>query len=362
MISVQDIINYFMDKNPNKSASTYSTMRFNIIRLEKITQKDINDLSKKDFMNIKQIMTDMDTYSLNTKIQTLMGIKLFIRFKEDSGESKSDLENTYNEELKKLCATKQEKEEKNEMTENESKNWIDYEDLKDKMNQFYDYTLEGFINNGGTDYDKFSVIRNFMLLALYIYLPPTRIGNYKDMVIRIQKTRKGSSLDKKYNYLMVHNENETTSYSLVFNQYKTSRFIGQINHKINNSKLDKIIGIYLDRRANFVNKKSNTTFLINKDKKIMTQSNITDTLKYISRKIVGKELSVNLLRHIYLTYYLSLNNSIENNKKTAHFMGQTYDATQMEKYKKLKKTKSESSVLDLNGGGGGNGGITINFT
>tara|TARA_R110002153_G_scaffold274315_1_gene448479 strand:+ start:21094 stop:22173 length:1080 start_codon:yes stop_codon:yes gene_type:complete len=358
MISVQDIINYYTEKNPNKSPSTYSTMRFNIIRLEKITQKDINDLSKTDFMNIKLIMTAMDTYSLNTKIQTLMGIKLFIRFREANGDTSSCLEHTYNEELKKLCATKQEKEEKNEMTENESKNWIDYEDLKDKMNQFYEYSYSGFVEMSNGE-DKFTMVRNFLLLALYIYLPPTRIGNYKDMVIRTQKTRKGASLDKKFNYLMVNNNGDKVSYVFIFNQYKTAKFVGQIEHKINNHKLDRIITLYLERRDSFVNKKSNTSFLINKDKKGMTQSNITDTLKYISRKIVGKELSVNLLRHIYLTYYLGLGNSIELNKKTANFMGQTYDATQMEKYKKIKKTDIEkSSVSGLNGG---DNGFVINF-
>ena len=114
MISIQDVVEFFKTENPNKSESTYNTMRFNIIRLQKIHDKDINDLSIDDFINIKKNMKLLnEKYSLNTIIQTLMGIKLFLRFKE----VKTDLPNSYNDELKKLCASKQEVIEKNEMTE-----------------------------------------------------------------------------------------------------------------------------------------------------------------------------------------------------------------------------------------------------
>ena len=105
MLSIQDVITFYKKINPNRSESTYTTMKYNIIRLEKITEKDINDLSKKDFMNIKKIKKNIDKYALNTKIQTIMGIKLFIRFKEANGEIECDLLNSYNDVLKDYCNT-----------------------------------------------------------------------------------------------------------------------------------------------------------------------------------------------------------------------------------------------------------------
>ncbi len=336
MLSIQDVINYYKDINPDKSESTYTTMKYNIIRLEKITEKDINDLSKKDFMNIKKIKEKINNYALNTKIQTIMGIKLFIRFKEHNGEIQSDLLNSYNDVLKDYCNTSKEVIEKNEMTENEEKNWIDYLDLVDKFKQYYEYKFKPQLDETDVnDYGIYNFIRNFLLLAFYIELPPTRIGNYQYMKIRIKKKRSGSSLSKENNYLMDNNDG---SYELVFNKYKTAKYLGQITHIIKKDTiLSDIIKIYLVKRNTFANSKKNTDLLLGKDKVAMSQSNITDTLKYISRKVVGKDLSVNLLRHIYITHFITLNKSIEDKKKIANFMGQTYDATQMEKYNKLAK-------------------------
>tara|TARA_R110002072_G_scaffold271842_5_gene431840 strand:+ start:536 stop:1513 length:978 start_codon:yes stop_codon:yes gene_type:complete len=312
-------------------------MKYNIIRLEKITEKDINDLSKKDFMNIKKIKKNIDKYALNTKIQTIMGIKLFIRFKEANGEIECDLLNSYNDVLKDYCNTSKEIIEKNEMTENEEKNWIHYPDLCEKFTKYYIEEFKPKIDViESNDYDIYNFIRNFLLLALFIELPPTRIGNYQFMKIRIKKKRSGSSLTKDCNYLMDNNDG---TYELVFNKYKTAKYLGQITHIIpKDTTLSDIIKIYLIKRSIFVNSKKNTDFLLGKDKVAMSQSNITDTLKYTSRKIIGKNLSVNLFRHIYITHFISLNKSIEDKKKFARFMGQTYDATQMEKYnKKVKK-------------------------
>ncbi len=95
------------------------------------------------------------------------------------------------------------------------------------------------------------------------------------------------------------------SYQIVFNQYKTSKYLGQIHQTIKkDSKVANLIKTYLPYREIFIGKKS-TDFLINKEKRVMTQSNITDTLKFISRKVIGKDLFVNLLRHIYITYYFA---------------------------------------------------------
>ncbi len=330
MISIQQIINWFREQNPDKSESTYNTMKFNIIRLEKITKKDIDDLCISDFENISKVKKSFDTYALNTKIQTIMGIKLFLRFKE----ANANVINKWNEELKTLCGKSKEIVEKNEMTENEAKNWINYEDLSEKFDQYYDYKFFGELSESVNDYTKYKTARDFLLLSLYVELPPARIGNYQFMKIREEKKRKATSLDKKYNYLMINTDG---SYQIVFNQYKTSKYLGQIHQTIQkDSKVANLIKTYLPYREIFIGKKS-TDFLINKEKRVMTQSNITDTLKFISRKVIGKDLSVNLLRHIYITYYFAKQNSIEQKKKIANFMGQTYDATMMEKYNKLSK-------------------------
>ena len=338
MISIEDVLNFYRNENPNRSESTYTTMKFNIVRLEKLFGKDIDDLNLKDFSAIKKVNKLLEQYALNTQIQTIMGIKLFLKYKGDLNKEKNGMMNKgliekWNIELKALCGKSKEVVEKNEMTENEEKNWIKYEDLTEKFDEFYETKFEKYLEKDKlNDYDKYKWVRDFMLFALYVELPPTRIGNYQFMKIREQKKRKATSLDKKFNYLMVNGDG---SYQLVFNQYKTAKYLGQITHTIKaDCRIAKIISTYLLVREIFGGKVK-TELLLNKDKREMTQSNITDTLKYISRKIVGKDLSVNLLRHIYITYYFHQHNSIQEKKKVANFMGQQYDATQMEKYNKL---------------------------
>jgi len=334
MISIQDIINYYMEINPNRSTSTYSVMKFNLVRLEKITKKDINDLSIQDFENTKKFVKLFEHYALNTQIQTIMGIKTFLKFKE----APESLILKWNEILKTHCDKTKVITEKNEMTEKEQKNWIDYPILKEKIDDFYENQFwQELEKDNLTDYTKYKWTRDFLLLCLYTQLPPTRIGNYQFMKIRQKKKRSATSLDKKQNYLMINGDD---TFELVFNQYKTSKYLGQIDHTIDeNNIISKILPKYLEIRANFINNKKNLSLFVNKEKRDMTQSNITDTLKYITRKVVDKELSVNLIRHIFISDFLSHNHNIEHKRKIANFMGQTYDATMMEKYNKKKMVK-----------------------
>ena len=337
MISIEDVIAFFRKNNPDKSISTYTTMKYNIIRLQKITEKDIDDLNIDDLSDTNFIEKQLEHYALNTKIQSILGIKLFLKYKK----SDKNLIEKYNDILKEYIQLNKDQIDKNEMTYNESKNWIDYKDLIEKYNNYYennflkDYEI---IEETGNNYSRYNFIRNFLLLSLFIELPPTRIGNYQFMKIKLKKKRNGTSLNKDYNYLMINDiKKEKPNYSLVFNKYKTSRVLGQVTHDIEkNSKLEKIISMYIIKRNNFINNKTNNSFLLAKDKTNMTQSNITDTLKYVSRKIINKELSANLFRHIFLTYFFQKNISIEEKKHIARFIGQSYEPSMMEKYKRIK--------------------------
>lgn len=344
MLSIQDIIEFYKVESPNKSPSTYITMKYNLVRLQKLLDKDISEIVVNDFKPLTKLIDLFDKYALNTRIQTIMGIKLFLRFK-DANEKTI---NEYNDLLKDLCAESKVITEKNEMTDKEVKNWIDYDELKEKVIKFYNDEYKKY--EGKEDFSIYTWNRNFLLLSLYVLLPPTRIGNYQYMRIRQQKKRKGTSLDNKYNYLMV---NDDESYTLVFNQYKTSKYIGQVEHKITPEKdeiLCDILAAYLKKRDRYVNNKKNDILFFNKEKNEMTQSSITDTLKNISRKIVDKELSVNLIRHIFITSFLEKPQSIEQKKIIATFMGQTYNPTMMECYNKLKKKVKPNNpiVIDWN--------------
>ena len=264
---------------------------------------------------------------MNTQITTLNGAKAFCKYKE------ADTSN-----IDKLLISKTEQREnninKNSLSQKQQENWINFPILKERFQQFVDYKMDTF--------DSFTRARNLLLLAFYVYLPPVRIGNYQFMKLRYKKVREAKSLAKGYNYLMIDDD----KYTLCFNKYKTAKFLGQINHAITNPNLIKIINHFLVIREKVRTNKRNTQLFFNSvNQKEMTQSNITDTMKQITKQVLGREMSVDLLRHIFITEVAKNQHSIEERKKIANFMGQTYNPTMFEKYIKQPPAPSNGHLM-----------------
>ena len=347
MLSLNAVLNDFKEINPNRTESTYNTMKFNLFRLTKITNIAFADLNPEIFNNPTYIIDLIDKkYSLNTRVATILGIIVLLKYFHKTSPTHQLLSLIFSYEKKlNISSVKVNKIiDEQQLTETEAKNWIDYNVL---LKRFLAYINTEFLQeNSGYTYNE---IRNVSLMALYVLLPPSRIGNYRLMKIRYEKKRSATQLQKKYNYLMITKDNK---FSIVFNQYKTKKYIGQVDKTIDNVVLEKLLKLYLKRREVMTNKQ-NTWLFINQYSREMSQTNITDTLKFVSNLIVKKELSVNMFRHIYLTDYTKKNNTIKNNKLTAEFMGQTYTPTMMEKYKKYeieinKINKNKEYVIKFN--------------
>jgi len=323
VISVQSMIKWFKTKNPNKAESTYLGFKYAIIRIEKILNITIADINIVDFRDFDRFNKGerANNYSLNTKIQTNLGVLNVIKFLNGD----EDLLKKWDKRLNTLTTEKKEQGLKQSLTTKEALNWIDYDVLCDKYIQYVDYQI----------IDKnieFSQIRNILLMGLLVLIPPTRIGNYQFMKLRYKKKAPANHLMKKHNYIMMNDD----YFTLCFNKYKTSNFIGQVSRDVKNERLNKLVNQYIIKRKSKINNIKNTHFFVNQYGKEMTQTNITDTLKFVSKKITGKELSVNMFRHIYLTHYGKEDHTIKENMSLAKFMGQTYNPTQQEKYKKYE--------------------------
>jgi hypothetical protein len=329
-VSVQSLIKWFKNFNPNKAESTYLGFKYGIIRIEKILNLTIADININDFSDLDRFNKGerVNNYSLNTRIQTNLAVLNIIKYLTENFESfaKSVLIKKWDKRLNTLTIEKKEQNLKQSLTTKEALNWVDYDVLKDKFIQYIDYQI----------IDKnieFSQIRNILLMGLLVLIPPTRIGNYQFMKLRYMKKAPATHLMKKHNYIMM---NENNTFTLCFNKYKTSKFIGQISKDIKSERLIKLVNQYIIKRKSKVNNIKNTHFFVNQFGKEMTQTNITDTLKCVSKKITGKELSVNMFRHIFLTHYGKEDHSIKANMNLADFMGQTYNPTQQERYKKYE--------------------------
>jgi hypothetical protein len=92
-----------------------------------------------------------------------------------------------------------------------------------------------------------------------------------------------SSYDKKYNYIYKDNNN----YHFVFNNYKTSKYVGQVIIKVENENLNKLI----DKWFQDYNTKKKE-FLINFDDGLVNQTNMTHNLNSITKKLLDMNLNV----------------------------------------------------------------------
>tara|TARA_R110001599_G_scaffold53068_4_gene148467 strand:+ start:483 stop:1604 length:1122 start_codon:yes stop_codon:yes gene_type:complete len=354
---LEEITNFFSTINPNKSKSTYTTMKYNLMRISKMANIDFKDIDESvispDFLE-----KPMSEYSVNTQIQSILGIELWIKYKiaKLSVGSKQKiakynaLKDQWDIRLKQLCSKKNETINKNEMTDNEKTNWIDYEVLRTKwVSVINDKLIQSCPEPPYTEW------RDLLLVSLFILIPPTRIGNYETMRIRYKKTVRAKSLKQDRNYIMINNTDNVNAgqpkYSLCFNKYKTAKFVGQISSVIEDETLIMVIDRYMKLRlkAQPINKLKyedtdllflNTSNAVAQQPiKPLTQSYITETLKKTTNKYIGKKLSCDLFRKIFLTHFLNDNTkSIEDRKRMATFIGQTYNPTTMETYKKILPT------------------------
>ena len=135
------------------------------------------------------------------------------------------------------------------------------------------------------------------LVGLYVLTPPRRL-DYGLMKI-------GNGNDTNFNYY--------TSEGLKFNKYKTDKTYGTQMIKIS-SKLKKIIDDYINEYG------LNNGDLLFGTKNGTPYKNFTTFMNKIFKKYTKKTISVNVLRHSFISEYLKTNRSVNDMKKIATLM------------------------------------------
>lgn len=347
--------------------NTYKTMATNLRRILKVFKiSNIDDLGEaigkdNDYLsNINRLINHIkDEYSLNTTIQTILAIQKYLELysmglePDDIDEGlKINLIAKYLKQLSKYlkicCDRNQQIINENKLTLKERDNWIDYTSMVQQFTNYIKTTEEP-----NTEGDKFYFHRNNLILGFFVLIPPTRITNYEKMYFKSDVLSYQQKLPTDRNFILKEDYEGEANYYLVFNQYKTSKHLGSVYKKIGNSSteilLKTLITKYLDSRENIA-PYSCELFLINIYCSPITQPKYTDILKQTSKKIFNKELSCDLLRKIFITNYMKKAHSISENTEVAKFMGQTYNATMMEKYRKIDtpeegKSQISSSII-----------------
>jgi superfamily II DNA helicase RecQ len=195
------------------------------------------------------------------------------------------------------------------MTKTQSTNWLDWNKIQDIYKSNHDKVMK-FINNKELSETQYTQLLNFVVLSLYVLIPPRRNLDY--MVMYIVKN-KPTSKDK--NYLIVDNN------QFEFNVFKTAKKTeGESIEDIPEDLQHVIYDMYFKHHPLIKNKKITTKslipFLVYSDAKPLTTSN---SITRILNKVFDKKIGVSMLRHSYLTFkYGDVNSERE---KDAHAMG-----------------------------------------
>jgi integrase len=138
--------------------------------------------------------------------------------------------------------------------------------------------------------EQYYHLLDFVLLSLYVLIPPRRNLDWQLMMITFNEDTK----DDKYNYLDYKNK------KFIFNTFKTSKKDGQLVMNIPED-LMKVLDIYLKYHPlnkNMKKQPHNIPLLVDyKGRPFMKVNDITRLLN----KIFNKKVGASMLRHSYLS-------------------------------------------------------------
>lgn len=283
-----------------KKGLTASSVKLYLRNLERLNKKQ--PLKNLSFLkNVEAIDTFLSEYKENTKRNFL--ISICSALKTDKKYSK--LYRVYFEKMMDKNKSLKEQESKNEKTDTQQKNWIEWSAVLEKQKE-----LEEKVDKlpQKLDEDEYNTLLQYVILSLYVFKPPRR-NEYMNMKI----VKNDKQMDTKTNYL------DLMKRDFVFNQFKTAKKTGQQVENIPD-ELMNVIEKYLYYHPLLSKKKQpkslNIPFLVEFNGSQIDKSN---QITRILNKIFGKKVGSSMLRHIFLSD--KYGKETEEKKKDAESMG-----------------------------------------
>ena len=309
---MEQYINYY--KSHSKALSDYSLINFinSVRRIVRMIELPVEEWNLNTFRDSQEFVCLLNAkYSYNTAILTINTLIYCLRCLNYTPKYISE----YRDYLNDYIEIRDIHQHNNILTQEQKENWIEYTELKSRVLALNEDFLKGE--------HAFTKYRNYLILALYTLALPVRLGNYIDMLY-LKQNEDPEQLPKTHNYIL---KGRDGLYTFVFNKYKTSKTIGQIIYKPEEIVLHRLISKYY---ANYT--KNQRLFLVNSQGKNMSQTNLSNALTSVSSKLLGKTLTLNTIRQIFITEFLKKEQTIKEKKKVLKIIGQVYNPSSSELY------------------------------
>lgn len=256
--SIQEFIREKRPSLSNSSITTYSSILKNL-------HKNVfgGDFKPHDFEDYEKVLHYLHELPVNRRKTILSALVVVTDNKAYRNQMLEDIKE-YNHGI-----------EKQEKTETQRENWVEGEDIRNLWEE-YKKNAEILYKKKSPTLSDLQEIQNFVLLSVLggIFIPPRRSLDFVNFKIKNVNREKDNYLDKN---------------DMVFNSYKTAKFYGE--QKVTCPKpLKSILTKWITRNP--------TDFLF-----FDTNMNQLSSVKLNQRlnKVFGKKVSVNGLRHSYLT-------------------------------------------------------------
>tara|TARA_R110002012_G_scaffold237919_1_gene411677 strand:- start:9205 stop:10158 length:954 start_codon:yes stop_codon:yes gene_type:complete len=299
-----------IDEKRNIKANSLKAYLISIKRLQQNLEK--GEFKNIDFLkNVAKVKEHLATLKLATQKNYLAAIIVAL----DSMNTKNkydELLKTYRDILETTNKKFAEDYDNGEKSEAQKKNWVSMKELKKVMaNYWRDIQERELLAKADLNKKQMALLQKWLIANLFLNEdnPPTRL-DYAPMEI-INKAEFDKLEDeerKENNYLVITSRNNK---HFSFNEYKTSGKYGQNNIKVG-KKLNSVINIWL--RYN-----KSDSLLLNSKGEPLSANGLGKELKSTFAP-TGKNISVNMLRHIFITekYPNQHDEKSEDAKKMGH--------------------------------------------
>jgi len=188
---------------------------------------------------------------------------------------------------------------KQDKTEKEEENWMSLRALKKLAKDRK---------------DDFGIQDN-LLIACYTLMPPVRLDLHDVQIVRTsfinEETKRPEGIAENQNYIRIYKKSGRTYTDLVLTAFKTERTYGLFNERLPKPITDLILQLPVTQ-SHLFQKKGGGSF--------SSPETFGVYLRSVFKKLTDKNMSVDLLRHIFLTEFRKGEKSEERKKKIARKM------------------------------------------
>jgi hypothetical protein len=267
------------DNRPNVSLSSVKTYLSNIRSLSKAIDKPLANAA--DIIQHEEaIFKHLLEQKLNVRKTKLSAFIVALDKGKDKNDAATDkVLSKFRKQITEDGAKNDERENKQELTETQKENFIPWSEVLKVYNNLKT-EAEPLFKLDRLTLGQFKKLQNYILLSLYVLIPPRRSLDYADFKIRNANAAED-------NYMTVKGKKRVATF--VFNKYKNSTRLGPQSVEI-----PKNMKVLINK---WVEKNPYDWLIVNGKGNHITQSKINEMLN----DIFGKRIGSSMLRHIYLT-------------------------------------------------------------